>query len=359
VLDPRLNRRARLYLCFFSAALVLGACSSGGGAKDGGAGAGGAGGVGGHGGAGGGVGGHGGAGGGVDAAPVVDTGVDRPADAAGDAGARDAPVDRPVYRTPVAVQVPFASAPANLPAGAHARCLVSGTTTDSSDTCWVVMWGRWTYWPLSYDDNRFSILLAPYDADGVPAPGGAWPMEFKGARYPWLITVDDSAETVTFDGQGTATILVAWDDLRIDQPIAHVDGGAGPVDAAAFPDPIAVLVGLSSAPTPPDGAQVSCVANDHDTAQTSTCWVVKWGSWTYWIFSYIDNRESFMIAPYDSDDVIAPAAGWPKEEMGARYLWAISVDGTARTVTLSGQAARSVTVSWDDLRVDQPDSGRD
>jgi hypothetical protein len=351
VLDPRLNRRARLSLFF--AALVLGACSSGGGAKDGGAGGGGA-----DGGGGAGGGGHGGAGGGVDAA-TADATTDRPADAAGDAGARDAQVDRPQYATPVAVQVPFASAPANLPAGAHARCLVSGTTITSSDTCWVVMWGRWTYWPLSYDDNRFSMLLTAYDESGNLAPDAAWPKELKGARYPWLVTVDDGAETITLDGQA-ASILVAWDDLRIDQPFAHVDGGGGPVDAAAFPDPIAVLVGRSSAPTPPDGAQVSCVASDHDTALTNTCWVVKWGSWTYWILSYIDNRESFMIAPYDSDGVIASAAaGWPKEEPGARYLWAISVDAAARTVTLSGQAARSVTVSWDDLRVDQPDTGRD
>jgi hypothetical protein len=51
-------------------------------------------------------------------------------------------------------------------------------------------------------------------------------------------------------------------------------------------------------------------------------------------------------------------APWPQEKTGARYLWMTAADATAQTVTFRGQfdptATQMVTMTWDELRIDQP-----
>ena len=38
------------------------------------------------------------------------------------------------------------------------------------------------------------------------------------------------------------------------------------------------------------------------------------------------------------------------EATGARYLYAIEVDDTAKTVTFRGQSDRAVTLTWEELQ---------
>jgi len=285
-------------------------------------------------------------------------------DAAGDADAGapgDAASDAAGYPFPTAVQVPSSSAPANLPAGTFVTCIDSSDATRFSDTCWVLKWGRWTYWVLAYTDSRLIELFTPFDAQGQIAPGGDWPKERPGARYVLQMSVDSNAQTVTIIGQAGNAVTVAWADLRVDQPPLappdagpEVPAGDAATDAATFADPTAVQVPSTSAPAAlPAGAAVRCVVSGSDPTASSTCWVIKWGRWTYWAFSYTDNRSSFLIAPYAPTGAIAAQAPWPLEKAGARYLWQASVDTSAQTVTFLGQASGAVTMPWSDLRIDQ------
>ena len=273
-----------------------------------------------------------------------------------DAGGADGPADAvdaaAMYPIPTSVRVAAASVPA-LPADLNAFCIDSDFATTFSDNCTVIKWGRWTYWVLTHTDSRLEMDIIPFDETGTRAPGTRWPLVELGARYVLFFTIDTVGQMITITGQADNIAILTWDQLRIDQPATPpADAGA---DGPSYDVPTVLQVAGASAPASlPAGAVVSCAKSAVDPTLVSYCSVVKWGRWTYWAFSYTDNRTSLLIAPYDETGAIATQAPWPEEETGARYLWQASVDTTAQTVTFSGQAPGSVTMTWDQLRIDQP-----
>jgi hypothetical protein len=66
----------------------------------------------------------------------------------------------------------------------------------------------------------------------------------------------------------------------------------------------------------------------------------------YVALSYRDNRFSFAIHAFAADGTLRGL----REEVGARYLSAIQIDGEARVVAFVGQAERSVLLGWDSLQ---------
>jgi hypothetical protein len=78
----------------------------------------------------------------------------------------------------------------------------------------VLQWAGFTYWAFSYQDNRVAMKIVAFDASRTPV--AQWDM--AGARYPWQITVDNVAQSVTFHGQANARITMAWNDLSIWAP---------------------------------------------------------------------------------------------------------------------------------------------
>ena len=62
---------------------------------------------------------------------------------------------------------------------------------------------------------------------------------------------------------------------------------------------------------------------------TDTCWVLEWGNYAYWAYSYIDNRVAMNIVAYDNIGNIVKQ--W--EQPGARYLYNITVDPARQMVT--------------------------
>ncbi len=83
-----------------------------------------------------------------------------------------------------------------------------------------------------------------------------------------------------------------------------------------------------------------------DTGDSSPNYpVVQYGGLTYWPFSYIDNRISFGIVGYDSTGKVVRQF----EKPGARYVWQITVETSAKTVTFWGQANQKVVVGWAEL----------
>jgi len=320
--------------------LAVGACSSGGsGAHDGGA-------------------------DGLDAAQDATTGVDASAAdlSAVDvsvADGRDAPMsdaasDAATFPTPVAVQVARASAPTDLPPNAVVSCPTTGSDLTPSPNCWVIKWGRWTYWVLTDPSNAPVFILQAYDASGARAQAG-WPRTRGGARYPWLVTVDNPDETIAIFGQSNAIVNVPWNDLRIDQTGGDAGTGAA-TDGPPFATPTVVLADMSTAPSGaqlPPNARVVCVLSGSSGITSGQCPVVKWGTWTYWAFTANDDT-GFLVTPYDQAGQLATVAGWPKLAAGPRYLWQITADPAAMTVTFWGQSDATATMSWADLRIDQP-----
>ena len=108
--------------------------------------------------------------------------------------------------------------------------------------------------------------------------------------------------------------------------------------------PIINTVQVSSAPTPlPAGLQLG-FENQNETTAT-TCDVIGYNGLTYWAFSYHDNREALSVCGYDANNDL-------REQInvsGTRYLWQITEDPTAQTVTFYGQLNQTVPLAWSDL----------
>ncbi len=104
--------------------------------------------------------------------------------------------------------------PANVPADLKVTCHVRPDVLDSASQCPVLVWNDYTYWALSYRDNRFAMAIVAYDRDGNLIKR----FEKDGARYISSVAVDSNTNTVTFIGQASQSITMTWNELRIGQP---------------------------------------------------------------------------------------------------------------------------------------------
>jgi hypothetical protein len=91
--------------------------------------------------------------------------------------------------------------------------------------------------------------------------------------------------------------------------------------------------------------KVTCI----DAALNSIpCPVVKCGGITYWIYSYLDNRNSYGVVGYDRNGgVVKPLV----EKAGARYINSITVNAGAANVTLTGQGGQTVVMPFTNFRL--------
>ena len=75
--------------------------------------------------------------------------------------------------------------------------------------------------------------------------------------------------------------------------------------------------------------------------------VLRWGHYTYWPLSYIDNRVCMAIVITDSARNIIQTL----EATGARYINEIQINASTREVYFIGQAGQVATLSWNALFV--------
>ena len=97
----------------------------------------------------------------------------------------------------------------------------------------------------------------------------------------------------------------------------------------------------------PDGMKVASLAGPNTLQPAPSCPVLAVGGFTLWPMSYIDNRVSFGMVMYDLKWNIVNQV----EKPGARYIYKITPDGSGGTgsVTFSGQADQTVTMSLDEI----------
>ncbi|HET9621656.1 MAG TPA: hypothetical protein VFP84_09835 [Kofleriaceae bacterium] len=96
----------------------------------------------------------------------------------------------------------------------------------------------------------------------------------------------------------------------------------------------------------PTGTSVSC-HRDANGDSATTCAVLQYQGLTWWPLSYRDNRTAVDLVGYASPN------GPPVVQLakaGTRYVYKITVDASARTVTLWGQGDRKVVVPWAELQ---------
>jgi hypothetical protein len=230
-----------------------------------------------------------------------------------------------LFPAPVVKQVPSSSHPA-VPSGMKVTCLQGPDVLQSSTTCPVFSWGIYSYWAYSYIDNRNGMGIVAYDDKG----NMVYKWDKNGARYVYKITVDNTKQTVTFWGQSNNKIVVAWKELFP-------------------PPPLVKAVPSSSHPAIPSGLKVTCMTGPDPKVTSSsistTCPVIQWCSFTYWAYSYIDNRVGMNLVGYNPAGVIVEQ--YPKT--GARYVYKITVENAAKTITLWGQSSQKIVMTWREL----------
>ncbi len=95
----------------------------------------------------------------------------------------------------------------------------------------------------------------------------------------------------------------------------------------------------------PNGMKVTSLAGPNTLQSAPSCPVLAIGGFTLWPFSYMDNRVSFGMVMYDPMWKVVNVV----EKPGARYVYKVTLNDAGNSVTFSGQADQSVTMSLDDI----------
>ena len=97
----------------------------------------------------------------------------------------------------------------------------------------------------------------------------------------------------------------------------------------------------------PEGMKVTALQGPDTLQSANPGPVLGVGGFTLWPMSYIDNRVSFGMVMYDLNWNVVSTV----EKPGARYVYQITLSGQGGegSVTFSGQANQSVTMSLDEI----------
>jgi hypothetical protein len=166
-----------------------------------------------------------------------------------------------------------------IPSDLKVTCIDGPGSTTEAAACPVIQWGDVTYWAYSFCDNRTAMRLVAYEGGAIV---DQW--DIPNDRYIWQITIDDTAQTISFWGQysdingGPQTFN--WASLAPGTGIGPATGGGGcgggDNDLALANTPADMTVNATSAAgavvsyTPPtavdeDAVSVTC---DHPSGST-------------------------------------------------------------------------------------------
>lgn len=127
-----------------------------------------------------------------------------------------------------------------------------------------------------------------------------------------------------------------------------VDGIAGsyiPAAPVSGEAPEIKQISTASAPKPPADMKVTCLISPTDLRMNPNCPVISYKGIEFWPFSYIDNRYSIGLVGYQGGQIVKQF-----ELKGTRYVYAITVDTAAKTVTILGQIPGNLaTLPWSSL----------
>jgi hypothetical protein len=112
--------------------------------------------------------------------------------------------------------------------------------------------------------------------------------------------------------------------------------------------PLVETVPSSSHPSIPSGLKEIALSDPNRLDSSSTNPIIQWNGYSYWAYSYIDNRVSLGIVAYDSNGQVVKQ--W--EKPGTRYIYSIAVDSASKTFTFVGQSNQEVVVPWYDLQLE-------
>jgi hypothetical protein len=112
--------------------------------------------------------------------------------------------------------------------------------------------------------------------------------------------------------------------------------------ALAQAAPTVVNVPANSGPVPQSGLKVTCLEGPNVLVSSQTCPVIKYKGYTFWAYSFVDNRVAMALVRYGRDGKMQALRDLP----GTRYVWKITIDPKTKTATLWGQANATASVPF-------------
>ncbi|RYU91278.1 hypothetical protein EWM62_04880 [Mucilaginibacter terrigena] len=222
------------------------------------------------------------------------------------------------------------------PAGTRPGWAASPDTFDFREQVPVLVWGGYLYWTFEYLDNRMGFAVVASDHAGSIVK--QW--EKQGPRYIWDITLELGGKSVTFWGQENIKLVVKLEDLHVSIDQYY----------SLYPPPVINLVPFSEAPAVPPGLFSFWQLDSHPTARQSGIPVLAFEDHTYRVYEYPDNRTAFALIAFNKDGKIV--TDW--ELQGARHITNLVVDLQNKRVNFTGQSDKTVTRTWDELRISGP-----
>ncbi|MEC2074424.1 hypothetical protein [Alkalihalophilus marmarensis] len=97
------------------------------------------------------------------------------------------------------------------PEGLKTVSLMSPDTLLPNSNYPVIKSNGYTYWPLSYNDNRYGMAIVAYNHQGELVK--VWHKD--GARYIVNVNTDPSSNNITLVGQSNRNIILTWKELEM------------------------------------------------------------------------------------------------------------------------------------------------
>lgn len=201
----------------------------------------------------------------------------------------------------------------NVPKGLKVNDFLNRETT-------VLKWDTYTIVTYSYIDNRMATELVLYDEDWNVVQ--TWTHE--GVRYIENIEVDIYKGQIKFTGQS---------DMSFEMPYK------------AFSEftPQVEMVNPESVRNIPLGMKLTAIKDDTSRLGEAPTMVI--GDFTYYAFSFDDNRMSTALCAYDQQGHLVKQFALA----GPRYAYKIDVNNDKQQATIWGQADHQTVISYEDL----------
>ncbi|MDQ0088940.1 hypothetical protein J2T12_002350 [Paenibacillus anaericanus] len=176
-----------------------------------------------------------------------------------------------------------------------------------------------------------------------------------------------AANTVKVSLTGSVNTVTYGQSVTLNSTVTDSSEGSNsvPVGSITFYDNGSVITGpqtlvpqspeiirvVSPPGSVPSGYKQACMIDGRDTgaAPAPDCPVLKWGEYTFWGYSDTDNMGKFNIVQYDGKGNIVNQIA-DATPSGVRYLYQITLDNVAQTVTFWGQGDLQKVISFSSLK---------
>ena len=190
----------------------------------------------------------------------------------------------------------------------------------SDEKTLILKWGAYTIVNYSYNDNRMATDLVLYDEEWNVVQ--SW--TYEGVRYIEQVEVDAYKQIIKFTGQSNMSFEVSYKALNQFTPKVN-------------------MVETSAVKNIPSGMKLTSIKDETISLEKAPTMVI--GDFTYYAFSFDDNRMSTALCAYDQKgDLVQQFA-----VTGPRYAYKMDANNDSQQLTIWGQANHQTVISYEDL----------